>query len=217
MTQNRNSAAGISHPRHRVRSMLGVPVPMRDGVHLATDVYLPDGAGRYPVILIRTPYNKNNEAEVADAIFFASRGYAVAIQDCRGRFDSEGAWTPFVNEALDGYDAQTWCGTRPWSSGKVGTSGGSYVALTQWMPAPLRNLHLAAMAPQVGFSSLYHNWVYTGGAFQLAFNLRWGPVQMAHGEVSVRFWQSSQKRTLRLTELIASARAKASSSESRIR
>ena len=170
--------AGIAHPRHRVRSMLGVQVPMRDGVHLATDVYLPDGAGRYPVILIRTPYNKNNEAEVADAIFFASRGYAVAIQDCRGRFDSDGDWTPFVNEALDGYDAQTWCGTQPWSSGKVGTSGGSYVALTQWMPAPLRNPHLAAMAPQVGFSNLYHNWVYTGGAFQLAFNLRWGPVQM---------------------------------------
>ena len=180
------NAAGLAHPAHRVRSMLGVPVPMRDGVRLATDVYLPEGGGRFPVILIRTPYNKNNEAEVADAIFFASRGYAVAIQDCRGRFDSEGEWTPFVNEAHDGYDAQTWCGTESWSTGKVGTSGGSYVALTQWMPAPLRNPHLAAMAPQVGFSNLYHNWVYTGGAFQLAFNLRWGPVQMRSRTNQVR-------------------------------
>ena len=101
---------------------------------------------------------------------------------------------PFVNEALDGFDAQTWCGTRAWSTGKVGTSGGSYVALTQWMPAPLRNPHLAAMAPQVGFSNLYHNWVYTGGAFQLAFNVRWGPVQMRSRVNQVRhLWLPSEQ------------------------
>jgi putative CocE/NonD family hydrolase len=151
---------------------------MRDGVKLSTDVYLPDAAGPFPVILIRTPYNNNGEAYVEDAVFFAQRGYAVVVQDTRGRFDSEGVWTPFAHEAQDGYDAQEWCGTQPWSTGKVGTSGGSYVALTQWLPAPLRNRHLAAMAPRVGFSRLYHNWVYTGGAFQLAFNLRWGAVQM---------------------------------------
>jgi putative CocE/NonD family hydrolase len=158
--------------------MLGVGVPMRDGVRLSTDVYLPDAPGPFPVILIRTPYNNNLDTQVQDAVFFARRGYAVAIQDVRGRYDSEGAWTPFAHEALDGYDAQEWCGTQPWSTGKVGTSGGSYVALTQWLPAPLRNPHLAAMAPRVGFSNLYHNWVYTGGAFQLGFNLRWGAVQM---------------------------------------
>jgi hypothetical protein len=154
---------------------------MRDGVRLATDVYLPDGpdaAGPFPVILIRTPYSSNVEANVQDGIYFAQRGYAVVIQDVRGRFDSEGEWTPFLHEAEDGYDAQEWCGTQPWSTGKVGTSGGSYLALTQWLAAPLRNRHLAAMAPRVGFSNLYHNWVYTGGAFQLGFNLRWGAVQM---------------------------------------
>jgi hypothetical protein len=102
----------------------------------------------------------------------------VVVQDVRGRNDSDGEWSPFVHEAGDGYDTQGWCGTQPWSTGKVGTSGASYVALTQWMPAPLRNPHLAAMAPRVGFSNLYHNWVYTGGAFQLGFNLRWGAVQM---------------------------------------
>ena len=115
--------AGIAHPRYRVRSMLGVQVPMRDGVRLATDVYLPDGAGRYPVILIRTPYNKNNEAEVADAIFFASRGYAVAIQDCRGRFDSDGEWTPFVNEALDGYDARPGAARSPGRAARWARAG----------------------------------------------------------------------------------------------
>jgi putative CocE/NonD family hydrolase len=154
---------------------------MRDGVRLATDVYLPDGPGApgpYPVILIRTPYSSNVESNVQDGIYFAQRGYAVVIQDVRGRFDSDGEWTPFRHEAEDGYDAQEWCGTQPWSTGKVGTSGGSYLALTQWLAAPLRNRHLAAMAPRVGFSNLYHNWVYTGGAFQLGFNLRWGAVQM---------------------------------------
>ena len=130
------------------------------------------------MILIRTPYSNNADYQVEDGVYFAQRGYAVAIQDVRGRFDSDGEWAPFVHEAEDGYDAQEWCGTQPWSTGKVGTSGASYLALTQWLAAPLRNRHLAAMAPRVGFSNLYHNWVYTGGAFQLGFNLRWGAVQM---------------------------------------
>lgn len=171
-------AASGARPLHRVRTRLGLAVPMRDGVRLSTDVYLPEDPGPFPVILIRTPYNNNLEAQVQDAVYFAQRGYAVAIQDVRGRFDSEGEWSPFVHEAQDGYDTQEWCGTQPWSTGKVGTSGASYVALTQWLPAPLRNPHLAAMAPRVGFSNLYHNWVYTGGAFQLGFNLRWGAIQM---------------------------------------
>jgi putative CocE/NonD family hydrolase len=158
--------------------MLGLSVPMRDGVRLSTDVYLPDAPGPFPVILVRTPYNNNVEASVQDAVFFAQRGYAFVVQDVRGRFDSEGEWSPFVHEAQDGYDTQEWCGTQPWSTGKVGTSGASYVALTQWLPAPLRNPHLTAMAPRVGFSNLFHNWVYTGGAFQLGFNLRWGAIQM---------------------------------------
>jgi hypothetical protein len=167
-----------ARPLHAIRTMLGVPVPMRDGVRLSTDVYLPEGPGPFPVILIRTPYSNNVDYNVQDGVYFAQRGYAVVIQDVRGRFDSEGAWAPFVHEAEDGYDAQEWCGTQPWSTGKVGTSGASYLALTQWLAAPLRNRHLTCMAPRVGFSNLYHNWVYTGGAFQLGFNLRWGAVQM---------------------------------------
>jgi uncharacterized protein len=139
---------------HRIRTRLGVPVAMRDGVRLSTDVYVPDAPGPFPVILIRTPYSNNTENYVEAAVFFAQRGYAVAIQDVRGRYDSEGEWSPFVHEAQDGYDAQEWCGTQPWSTGKVGTSGGSYVGLTQWLTAPLRNRHLAAMAPRVGFSNL---------------------------------------------------------------
>jgi putative CocE/NonD family hydrolase len=174
--------------------MLGVGVPMRDGVQLSTDVYFPDAPGPFPVILIRTPYSNNVDYVVQDAIYFAARGYAVAIQDVRGRFDSDGEWVPFVHEAEDGYDAQEWCGTQPWSTGKVGTSGASYVALTQWLPAPLRNPHLAAMAPRVGFSNLYHNWVYTGGAFQLGFNLRWGAIQMHTRTSQVQYlWMPTEQ------------------------
>lgn len=171
-------SATVSQPTFKIKMLCDVRVPMRDGVRLSTDLYLPDAPGPFPVILIRTPYSNNREADVTDAVYFATRGYAVAVQDVRGRWDSEGEWTPFAHEAEDGYDAQGWAGKQSWSTGKVGTSGGSYVALTQWMPAPLRNPHLTAMAPRVGFSNLYHNWVYTGGAFQLGFNLRWGGIQM---------------------------------------
>jgi uncharacterized protein len=167
-----------SQPIHKIRMRCNAMVAMRDGVRLSTDLYMPDGPGPFPVILIRTPYNNNREPDVQDAVYFGQRGYAVMIQDVRGRGDSEGEWSPFVHEAQDGYDAQEWAGKQPWSTGKVGTSGASYVGLTQWMPAPLRNPHLTAMAPRVGFSNLYHNWVYTGGAFQLGFNLRWGAIQM---------------------------------------
>ncbi len=168
----------LSQPIYTIKTQLGIMVPMRDGVRLSTDVYLPNAPGPFPVILIRTPYNNNGEDYVKDAVYFATRGYAVVVQDCRGRWDSEGEWYPFVHEAEDGYDAQEWAGTQPWSNGRVGTAGGSYVAQTQWQPAPLRNRHLKAMVPRVGYSNFYQNWVYTGGAFQLAFNLRWGAIQM---------------------------------------
>ena len=72
---------GIAHPMYRIRTMLGVPVPMRDGVRLSTDVYLPDVSGRFPIILVRTPYNNNLDSQVEDAVYFATRGYAVVIQD----------------------------------------------------------------------------------------------------------------------------------------
>ena len=168
----------ISQPKHKVKMRFDVQVAMRDGVKLSTDIYSPDVASPVPTILIRTPYNNNNEGVVEDCMFFASRGYAVATQDVRGRWDSEGDWYPFMYEAQDGFDTQEWIGSQPWSDGSVGTAGGSYVAMVQWQAAPLRSRYLKAMVPRVGYSNFYHNWVYTGGAYQLAFNLRWGAIQM---------------------------------------
>lgn len=167
-----------SEPKYKIKMMFDVKIPMRDGIELSTDIYMPEGDSPNPTILIRTPYHNNNEAAVEDCMYFASRGYAVAAQDVRGRWDSPGDWYPFRNEAEDGYDTQEWLGEQPWCDGNIGTAGGSYVAMVQWQSAPLKSKYLKAMVPRVGYSNFYHNWAYTGGAFQLAFNYRWAAIQM---------------------------------------
>jgi len=120
-------------------------VTMRDGLTLSADLYRPDAPGRFPVILVRTPYDNGVAAQVARGKWWASRGYVYVVQDVRGRGESDGEFYPLVHEAEDGYDTQTWCGTQAWSSGKVGTTGGSYLGWTQVYPAGFRNPHLAAM------------------------------------------------------------------------
>ena len=96
---------------------------MRDGVLLATDLYLPAGAPKSPVILLRTPYKK--EFIEIQARYYARRGYVFAAQDVRGRFASAGQWEPLLHEARDGYDTTEWLAAQPWSSGKVGMIGAS--------------------------------------------------------------------------------------------
>ena len=144
-------SAGISRPVHKVKMMYDAKVSMRDGVNLSTDIYLPDVDRPVPAILIRTPYDNNPEVFVRDCLYFASRGYAVAIQDVRGRYDSEGDWYPFKHEAQDGFDTHEWLGVQPWCDGNVGTAGGSYLAMVQWQAAPLRSKYLKAMVPKVGY------------------------------------------------------------------
>jgi putative CocE/NonD family hydrolase len=101
-----------------------VPIPMRDGVRLFADIYRPAAPGRYPVLLQRTPYNKSaGRAQFIDAIRAAEQGYAVVIQDTRGRYTSEGEFTPFLDDIEDGYDTVEWCAGEPWSNGRVGMYG----------------------------------------------------------------------------------------------
>lgn len=168
----------VSEPIHKVKMMCDVRVPMRDGVTLSTDIFLPDVDYPTPVILVRTPYGNNSEGEVSQAFYFASCGYVVAVQDVRGRHDSDGEWYPFKNEAQDGYDTHEWLGVQSWCDGNVGMVGDSYIALVQLQAAPMRSKYLKAIIPRVGYSHTYHNWAYTGGAFQLGFNLRWAAVKM---------------------------------------
>jgi putative CocE/NonD family hydrolase len=138
-------------------------MPMRDGVTLSADVYRPDAPGKFPVILVRTPYDNGTAPNVVRGRFWASRGFAYVVQDVRGRGDSDGTFYPLVNEAEDGYDSQTWCGQQSWSSGKVGMTGSSYLGWTQVYPAGLRNPSLAALVPIVTPPDPVRNFPYQFG------------------------------------------------------
>ena len=144
-----------------------IMVPMRDGVRLAADLYLPTGSGpaapgRFPTLVSRTPYNRAGLR--AEAEFYAQRGYAVVAQDVRGRFGSEGRFYPFVQEGLDGYDTIEWAAAQDWSNGKIGTFGASYLAWDQYRAAMERPPHLAAMFANVGGANFYQEFGYPGGA-----------------------------------------------------
>ncbi len=152
----------------------GAMVAMRDGVRLATDIYRParGGApvpGRFPVIIERTPYDKGAPRFVVPARFFAEHGYVVLIQDVRGRGGSEGEWYAFAREAPDGYDTIEWAAAQPWSAGKVGTMGTSYMAATQSAAATLNPPHLAAMFVTEGPSNYYHCSMRHNGALEQRF------------------------------------------------
>ncbi len=156
-------------------------VAMRDGVRLATDVYLPASGGPFPVLLERTPYGRNEptrrERTVREpqplirgelAARFARHGYAVVVQDCRGRFDSEGRFTKYLGEASDGADTLAWLMRRSWCSGRIGTYGLSYAAHTQTALATQRPPGLAAMFLECGgFANAYRGGIRHGGAFEL--------------------------------------------------
>ena len=149
----------------------GVAMKTRDGVTLKADIYRPAAKGKYPTLLQRTPYNKDNAAEFARKA--ASRGYLVVVQDVRGRYTSEGEWYVFKHETDDGYDAVEWAAALPDSNGKVGMFGGSYVGATQMLAAIAHPPHLAGICPVVTASNYHENWTYQGGAFEQWFNESW--------------------------------------------
>ncbi|MEW6745826.1 MAG: CocE/NonD family hydrolase [Planctomycetota bacterium] len=156
----------LSQPVHEVIVEHKVMIPMGDGIKLAADVHRPRAAGRYPAILIRTPYNRATEGATKGA-FYARRGYAVVAQDCRGRFESEGRWFPLENEMDDGSDTIDWIAAQPWCDGRVGMIGGSYVGWVQWYAAKSGNPHLQAIVPQVSPPDPHENIPYEGGVFLL--------------------------------------------------
>ena len=158
-----------------VKVETNLPAAMRDGVVLYADVYRPDGPGPFPVILQRTPYDKSSSlsSQMLDPIKAAKSGFALIIQDTRGRFTSEGEFYCFSDDVDDGYDTVEWAAALPWSNGKVGMVGASYVGATQWLAAITRPPHLVTLAPNVTASNYHDGWTYQGGAFELAFNVSW--------------------------------------------
>jgi putative CocE/NonD family hydrolase len=149
----------------------GVPVKMRDGVTLRADICRPKTEGKFPVLLTRTPYDKDGAADFC--LRAATRGYVVIAQDVRGRYASEGDWYPFKYESQDGYDTVEWAAGLPYSDGKVGMFGGSYVGATQYLAAIAQPPHLAGICPSDTASNYHDGWTYQGGAFEQWFNESW--------------------------------------------
>ena len=140
------------------RSAFNLKVPMRDGVELAADVHLPDGDEPHPALVARTPYGKNTEAASARGRWFAGHGYAFVWMDVRGRGDSDGEFTPYRHEGLDGHDAIEWVAAQEWCDGHVGTWGESYLGQVQWTAALERPPHLRAMIVHVTPSDPWVEW-----------------------------------------------------------
>jgi putative CocE/NonD family hydrolase len=154
---------------------LDVPVPMRDGTVLRADVYRPAAAGTYPVLLTRGPYGKSMLGSFQVEFKAAARtGFVVIAQDTRGRFASDGEWLPWVFERQDGYDTVEWAASLPYSNGKVGMFGPSYLGSTQWSAAIARAPHLAAIAPFTTWSDPEDGLMFRGGAVELGLNSSWG-------------------------------------------
>ena len=153
--------AGAIHERE-------IAVPMRDGVLLRADILRP-GEGRFPTLVYRTPYSRraalNEYKTFARAV---ERGYAVVVQDVRGRYSSDGEFRPYENEGKDGYDTIEWTARQPWSNGRVGTFGLSYPGAVQWLAAVESPPHLEAMVPAMTFSTP-QNFFYSGGVWDLSW------------------------------------------------
>jgi uncharacterized protein len=153
----------------------GLEVPMRDGTVLRADAYRPVGAGPWPVLLARTPYGKQNEGvlERLDPWGAARRGYLVVIQDCRGRFASDGVWEPLLHEGADGYDTIAWAASLPDSTGRVGMYGPSYLGHTQRAAMATSPPGLAAAVPAFTWSDVDDGLLRRGGAYELGLVTRW--------------------------------------------
>jgi uncharacterized protein len=151
-----------------------VSVKMRDGVILRGDIFRPDAEGKFPVLLQRTPYRRAIWGYDVDfAQRAASRGYVVFLQDVRGRYTSDGEWYPFLHESEDGYDTIEWIAAQPYSDGRVGMFGASYVGATQMLAAIAHPPHLAGICPIVTASDYHNGWTYQGGAFEQWFSESW--------------------------------------------
>ncbi len=154
-------------------SYFNVPVPMRDGVRLSANVFLPAAHGRFPTILLRTPYDKG-DAITAGYQAFVNHGYAVVVQDVRGRYRSGGKFEPINQEVNDGGDTLDWIARQSWSDGGVGMYGGSYLGIAQWKAALTQNPHLKAIFPYVSGDDDYRDRFYsTGGAMKIGHRLLW--------------------------------------------
>ena len=161
--------AGCVSPKSGVGATLvhGLLSPMRDGTLLAMDLIRPNAPGAYPVVLLRTPYDKTREHDKPFLRSLAERGYIVALQDTRGRFNSDGSFFPYQDDRVDGYDTVEWVAKQDWCDGNVGMAGGSYIGQTQWFAAADTPPHLRAIVPIVSPPDAFSNEPVCNGCFLL--------------------------------------------------
>lgn len=169
------------------RNLWDVRTPLRDGVELSSDVYFPEGGvegGPYPLVLMRTPYGNQGAVPVLYARYLSDRGFVVALQDVRGRHDSDGTFYPFNDEGPDGYDSIEWFAEQEWCTGKVGMMGGSYVGWVQWIAARERPPHLSTIVSTAAAGKWQEELPYHNGMIYLPL-LGW------LNTVSGRLWNDS--------------------------
>ena len=151
-----------------------ISIPMRDSVSLIADFFVKSDDLKYPVLLLRTPYSRQNAIVLIDAINLARSGWAVVVQNVRGRLGSEGCFLPFVQEEMDGADTIEWITKQLWCNGKVAMSGASYVGFVQWSCAQANLPGLKAISPQISSSNILKHWFYENETFRHAFAQSWG-------------------------------------------
>lgn len=161
----------LSQPTHQVVTERRVRMTTRDGVKLMADITRPNDDKKYPTILIRTPYGR--AASLGGEDWYAKRGYVVVSQDVRGRGGSDGEWDPLVHERADGKDTLDWIVAQPWSDGKVGMIGGSYLGYVQWAVASTGHPALKCIIPQVSPPQPDMNFPWDHGSFMLLGDLWW--------------------------------------------
>lgn len=197
-----------------IRLESDVQVPMRDGVRLATDIWIPR-AQPAPVLLVRLPYGKSalpgilSHALMPNVLELAGHGYAVAWQDCRGTFASGGEFSPIVNEADDGLDTIAWLRDQRWCDGNVGTYGGSYLGFTQWTVSTRSPAGLRAQAPSITSPDFYAApWYSEGGALSWHTLWSWSALMALRSvERAVAAGSGDPETLARLTALVANPTA----------
>jgi len=159
----------------QIRHKFDVRIPMRDGVKLSADIWLPPAEGKYPAVLIRLPYLKTMPVAKFPDIgkLFAGQGYAFIVQDCRGRGDSEGEFDFYFTDDRDGFDTIEWIAAEPWCNGKVGMMGVSYLGAVQWLAAREKPPHLVCITPTAPSGRYFDELPYNGGAWMMQWALTW--------------------------------------------
>ncbi|HEX8986283.1 MAG TPA: CocE/NonD family hydrolase [Bryobacteraceae bacterium] len=180
---------------------------MRDDVELSANVFVPASGGRVPAILLRTPYGKG--ASLPDSLrVFVQHGYAVVVQDVRGRYASEGVFDPLHQEVADGEDTLSWIASQEWSNQRVGMVGGSYLGITQWKAALSGSPYLKAIFPVVAGGDEYLDRFYSpGGALKLGHRLEWLAENLRASGFRPAFERFVRSVPLRTADLAATGRA----------